>query len=228
MDEIRLPSIHSKEGDPNFELNLLHKLLQRLLVRKTSLWNHHGDWAPNAIKGFLKNFLCGYALKLGGQLFTMILRRDFRGAKVWKNLSSANTFHFSLFFGLLCFLYKSSLCIMRRVNTSHEKLNALIAGMVCSLAAIADNSQSRRVTIILYVFSRTVESFVKLLDRHEIVKERKDWGLYLLTLGLVMVCYTTYWEYDIALPTFVKAMDKFGRAKMNDKVLNYIYWHVPL
>ena len=158
----------------------------------------------------------------------MLAKHKLKLHSIFRSLRSADTLHFSLFLGMVCFLYKSTLCTTRRFNRTHDKYNALIAGLVCSLAAFADNSAGRRQTITLYVFARTLESFMKLLDNNKIAEEPKDWGFYVMALGAILFTYTLYCEYDVALPSVRKTFAKFACLKPNEKAMLKIYERAPL
>ena len=229
MDEL-WGSGKTKNGqDDGLQLSLLNQIRKKLFVHKTSLCKHDANCGVNALKGFLKNCLCGYGIKIGFQVLFMLIMRKVKLKSIWRNLISADTMQFSLFLSMVWFLYKSSLCILRRLNLNDDKLNSLIAGILCSTAAFADKNSSRRQMIILYIFARTLESLIKVLDQRDIVKEKKDWGLYVMFLGGTFISYTLFWEYDVAIPSIKKTMDKFACLKVNELILRQqVYCKVPL
>jgi hypothetical protein len=130
MDDVGIPSGLKNQVDANYELNILHKILLRLLVKKSPTCKHTDPCVNNAIKGFIKNFIYGYGIKLGAQLLVMLLKRKFKLGKIFENLTSINSFQFALFLSLVSFLYKSTLCTMRRFNRKHDDVNSVIAGLM--------------------------------------------------------------------------------------------------
>ena len=158
----------------------------------------------------------------------MLVKRKLNLVKLFRNIKPLDTLHFSLFLGMICFLYKSTLCTTRRFNRTHDKYNALVAGLICSLAAFFDNSAGRRQTIILYILSRSFESFLKLLDSKKIMDEPKDWSFYVMVIGAIMFTYTFYCENEITIPSVLQTFKKFSCLKPNERLMLGIYEKVPL
>ena len=228
MEDVAKSIISEKLSDPEFKNSVLRKIIQQLMIPKTEQCKHKGNCVSNAFKGLLKNVLLGYGIKLGSQILMMLVKRKLSLTKLIGGFKSADTLQFSMFLGMVCFLFKTTLCTMRRFNRSHDNYNALIAGIICSLAAFVDNSAGRRQTIILYLFSRSFESLLKLLDSKKIMAEPKDWNFYMLVIQTMMFSYTFYCEKDIVLPIVSKNLSRFECLKPNENIMFRIYEKVPL
>ena len=227
MDDVSLPQMQGKHGDVNYELDLMNKFLTKLLVKKAEQCKHKDDCVTNAVKGFFKNVGIAYAFKVGGQIVLMLMKNKLNLQKILKNLTSKDSMSFALFLGSVSFLFKAGLCFTRRFNRTHDKYNAVAAGLIWSIAALADRNISRRQQIIFYLASRVLESTIKLLDRHDVVRERKDWGFWVMYFGGGLFAYQLWCEKDTAIKSAIKTFDQFACLSTNDKVLAEILHKRP-
>jgi hypothetical protein len=86
-------------------------------------------------------------------------------------MTKKSLFTFSLFFGLMSSIPKIVICILRRIRNKEDKYNSIIAGLVGSLAAFGEPNQNTRQLVSLYLFSRSIDSFMKTLNSNRIMKE---------------------------------------------------------
>ena len=226
MDDVSLPRVENKHGDMNYELDFMHKVLSRLLVKKSPQWKHKQNCLINAAKGFIRNFMIAYGIKLGGQLLMMLVKNKLNFMKVLKNAKSGDSLGFALFLSGLTALFKITLCFTRRINRTHDHYNAAIAGVICSLAWIADRNVSRRQGIIFYLSARIFESALKLMDNHKVMDEPKEWGFYAMYAWSILFIYQIWCERDTALKSVLKTADKFGWLGKNEMTFIHILHNV--
>ena len=228
MSDINVDSQQPQEADCSQQPQEEQDFWTNLLLGKTKACKHSGSWLLNAALGFIKNYVSGYGVKLGGQILLMMLKRKIAIKKIIKNLISKDSFYFSSFLAMICFLYKLSLWIMRRLDVTSGKYNAVVAGLIASLAAFWDKNHRRRELFILYLFSRTVESFFKVMDSHKFLDEPKEWGFYVFLWGSVFYPYIYFWEIDASIPDQKKIYDMWSAAKPNEDIIRTIFWRVGL
>ena len=126
---------------------------------------------------------------------------------------------FAIFAGAFLATYRLMLCKLRAIRGKEDKLNSMVAGFLASLTLIFDRSKSRRITVAIYSFARSLESFVKILDNNNIIRERKWWPVLLLNILHVYTSIT--WHYDIEAfpPGLNKPIEKITGAKENDYII---------
>ncbi|KAF9136252.1 hypothetical protein BGW39_003697 [Mortierella sp. 14UC] len=96
----------------------------------------------NATQEFLTNFMDTY---IGN---TAIFRKS----------GGSDTVGFAFFLSSYVSAYKGVLCAMRRYRPYHQggRLNAFVAGSAAGMTLLLDRNQSRRKTLMLYLFTRSV------------------------------------------------------------------------
>ena len=223
MEDISLPQIESKNGEMNYELHFVSKFLTKLFVRKTNQWKHKGNCVINSLKGFIKNFTIAYWIKIGFQLLMMLVKGKISLLKMFKNIKSYDSLGFALFLAGLSGIFKIALCIARRFNSVDQKYNAILAGILSSLAWLADRNTSRRQAVIFYLSSRVLQSSLKLLDSHKVMKEPKEFGFYIMAIGSGFFAYQFWCEKDTAIKSLLKTCDKFGFMSANDRIYADIF-----
>mmetsp|Transcript_1239 Transcript_1239/g.1378 ORF Transcript_1239/g.1378 Transcript_1239/m.1378 type:complete len:229 (-) Transcript_1239:108-794(-) len=216
MADVEIPKIEDKHGDKNYELAFIYRVLSKVLVTRTPQCIHKDNCLVNSLKGFFKNFVLGFGIKLASQILIMLFKRKVDFFKFLQKAKSRDTIGFALFLAGISSIYKLVLCLMRRFNSTHDKLNAAVAGFISSFACLADRNISRRQGIIFYIASRVFENFLKLLDNHKVMEEPKEWGFYLLFIASVFFSYQLYCERDTAVKLILNNMDKFSALKPNE------------
>ncbi|CAI2375353.1 unnamed protein product [Moneuplotes crassus] len=216
-----MDDVNCQNGDnqPKKSRNLMAYLslfFTKLFREKAEQCQHKDDCPKNAVKGFIKNFVIAYCIKIGGQVLMMSVKRKYDVNKILQNMVSKDCLSFAMFLASVAALYKSSLCLTRRFNRTHDKYNAAIAGAISSFACLADKNVSRRQAIVFYLSSRVLESFFKLMDNHHVMAEPKEWGFYVMAVGAGLFGYQVWCERDTALKSALKTMDKFAALKKND------------
>ncbi|KAI8319011.1 hypothetical protein GQ54DRAFT_56256 [Martensiomyces pterosporus] len=142
--------------------------------------HHEGKTcSQNAIRGFLKSFLVGYAIKYGLDVAPhLVTLRLFTRPSLLLRGFSRDTFSFASFLSVLIGSYKAFLCLLRhyRGSTGNDYTNALAAGMLSGLLSVKlDRSRSRRAAITLYMVSRALQyGCVWLFNRWVAEEQRKE------------------------------------------------------
>ncbi|KAJ2798625.1 hypothetical protein H4S07_005646, partial [Coemansia furcata] len=124
---------------------------------------HHEDKTcpQNAIRGFIKAFVVGFAVKYGLDTAPhLVSLRLFARPSLLLRAISHDTLSFASFLSAVIGSYKAFLCAMRRIHggKGNDYTNALVAGMLSGLIAIKlDRNRSRRAAITLYMVSRALQ-----------------------------------------------------------------------
>ena len=105
----------------------------------------------------------------------------------------------ALFLALLKFLYKGSICTMRRF-CKDEKINSVVAAALSSVSVLADDPK-RRVFLILLVFARALECIARSLKARGNAKNINSELFVLL-----------FWDVQA---TFLKFMHPYDNPCMN-------------
>ncbi|KAJ2463728.1 hypothetical protein GGI02_005172 [Coemansia sp. RSA 2322] len=124
--------------------------------------HHDGKTCPqNAIRGFVKAFLVGYAIKYGFDIVPHIVSlRLFSKPSLLLRSFNRDTLSFASFLSAGIGLYKLFLCTMRHIHggKGSDYTNALIAGMLSGMISIKlDRNRSRRAAVTLYMVSRALQ-----------------------------------------------------------------------
>ncbi|KAJ2346037.1 hypothetical protein GGH92_003782, partial [Coemansia sp. RSA 2673] len=128
----------------------------------TAKCHHEGKTCPqNAIRGFIKAFVVGFAVKYGLDTAPHLMSlRLFTQPSLLLRAISRDTLSFASFLSAVIGSYKAFLCAMRRIHggKGNDYTNALVAGMLSGLIAIKlDRNRSRRAAITLYMVSRALQ-----------------------------------------------------------------------
>ncbi|KAJ2683965.1 hypothetical protein IWW39_005194 [Coemansia spiralis] len=146
----------------------------------TAKCHHEGKSCPqNAIRGFIKAFTVGYAVKYGLDTVPHVISlRVFTQPSLLLRAISRDTLSFASFLSAVIGSYKAFLCAMRRIHggKGNDYTNALVAGMLSGLVAIKlDRNRSRRAAITLYMVSRALQyGCVWLFNRWDARRQLKE------------------------------------------------------
>ena len=173
----------------------------------------------HALDGFIRDFLCGSFVKGGISLLFGLLRPKRGISKILSNIFSVDTAMFAIFAGAFLATYRLMLCKLRAIRGKEDKYNGMVAGFLASLTLIFDRSKSRRITVAIYSFARSLESFIKILDNNNIVRERKWWPVLLLNILHVYISITWYYDIEAFPPGLNKPIEKITGAKENDYII---------
>ncbi|KAJ2547888.1 hypothetical protein EV175_005043 [Coemansia sp. RSA 1933] len=142
---------------------------------------HHEEktCSQNAIRGWLKAFAVGYAVKYALDVAPHVISlRLFSKPSLLLRAFNRDTASFAVFLSAAIGSYKAFLCAMRHAfkGRSSEYTNALVAGVLSGFVAIKlDRNRSRRVAVTLYVASRAVQyGCVWLVDRWQASLQRQE------------------------------------------------------
>ncbi|PWA00610.1 hypothetical protein BB558_003330 [Smittium angustum] len=147
--------------------------LQRLASEAESIKSqkptckHEGrGCVQNTIRGFIKAFVVGlgirYAINVVPSIITL---RIFKNPKILFSLFDKDGVQFAKFLSYLIGIYKGLLCALRNVRKDDsfggDWVNSLVAAFVAaSVATRADKNRNRQFTILLYVFTKTMQFLV--------------------------------------------------------------------
>mgnify|MGYP000857994519 CR=1 FL=1 len=142
-------------------LHLISHLLPEALLNKTHVCKHDHGCFENVVRKALKNFLIGFML----QVLLKNLMLVPKPAKLLKSLRKMSNLldcsRFGMF--LMCFntAYKLVLCLMRRLGSLNDGVNAPVAGFISALSLALDNS-NRRQLVTIVTLSRALESSIRI------------------------------------------------------------------
>ncbi|KAJ1666467.1 hypothetical protein IW140_004866 [Coemansia sp. RSA 1813] len=140
--------------------------------------HHEGKTCTqNAIRGSLKAFAVGYAVKYALDVAPhMISLRLFSKPSLLLRAFSRDTVSFAVFLSAAIGSYKAFLCAMRHLFRGSDYTNSLVAGVLSGFVAIKlDRNRSRRVAITLYMASRALQyGCVWLVDRWQASLQRQE------------------------------------------------------
>ena len=172
----------------------------------------------SALDGFLKGFFYGALVKAGiAFAFTMLKRKNF--VKSFMNMFKLDTAVFAMFTGGYIGGFRAVQCALRKYRNTDDAYNRMIANFLASAALAFDRSKSRRITIAIYTFARCVESFVKVMDHHKIMTERKWWPILLMNVLHIYIAVTWYFDIDHFPPGLNKPIERITGAKPNDYII---------
>jgi len=138
-------------------LRKIGHLLPQALLSKSEVCKHEHSCFENTIRKALKNFLVGFFIQFMLKNIMLLAKP----AKMIRNLRKISTLldctRFGLF--LMCFntAYKFILCLLRRLGSLDDQVNAPAAGFVSALF-LAIDSNSRRQLITVLAMSRAIEA----------------------------------------------------------------------
>mmetsp|Transcript_405 Transcript_405/g.703 ORF Transcript_405/g.703 Transcript_405/m.703 type:complete len:205 (+) Transcript_405:330-944(+) len=126
------------------------------------LCKHKGECWKNALKGLVLAAGQGLAVKAALHiLLNFLLKRGYkRPLQSLAKLFSIENLRFGVFTGLMNFLYKSTLCLLRYYRKKNDGLTYLVAGGVCGLSILAEDKE-RRETWSLYFAARLVDILLR-------------------------------------------------------------------
>jgi hypothetical protein len=143
------------------------KRLEDKSSSKSVFCKHSGTCYSNCISSFIRSFLISFAVKYGFALLpSLTTGKLFRKPSLFVKMLGRDTWSFALFLSWFTSSYKGILCFMRHVRNKSDALNAFAAGSIAGLSILFDNNQSRRVTIALYLATRTLHFSSRWLWRH--------------------------------------------------------------
>ncbi|KAF7731948.1 hypothetical protein EC973_007779 [Apophysomyces ossiformis] len=162
--------------------NLSRLRLELALEEKQGqrLCKHGGKTcAQNCTRGFVKAFVAAFSVKyLVAVLPLLLTGKVFKRPSLLKRMAGRDTFFFALFLSTFLSSYKGILCSLRRLRQTDDRLNAFLAGTVAGLALILDRNKRRRQSLMLYLFTRSLQFsgawIMKQWSAHRQTKRRKE------------------------------------------------------
>lgn len=180
----------------------------------TSLCKHRLSCPENAVRGLVEWISKGYILKtVINLLYEIILKRGYkRPANILKQIFTIDALRFSGFIGGMNFLYKATLCLLRKTRGKDDGLNASIAGFVGGMAVLIDN-RNRRENFALYSVARFFDIMLKIgAARGKVPDPVQIWRACFLVC-MVFMAYAYAVEIDTLLPSYAKFLkDIYGAS----------------
>ena len=173
----------------------------------------------HALEGFLRDFIYGAFVKGSITLLLGLLKPKKGLFKVFKSIFGSDTAMFAFFCGAFLGVYRLIICKLRAFRNKEDKLNSMIAGFLASLTLVLDKSKSRRITVAIYSFARSLETFIKILDHNNVVKERKWWPILLMNILQAYIAITWYFDIDGFPNGLNRPIEKITGAKENDYII---------
>ena len=203
------------------------KKLCKLIRTKTRYWKHPDQsWLKHSAKMFVKNAVSGYLLKLVISLLFSLMKKGFKPRELLKIFMEKDKFNFGLFTGLWCFISKISMCALRRIRDKEDSYNSLISGALCSLALLVDRKGDFKMFIALYVFARSLDSFVGTLNHNKIAKIGDNWSFWLYDVMVSWLVLMVIQEPLIAGKTNRALYKKFYLPKeIEDYVIDHLLYN---
>jgi hypothetical protein len=158
----------------------------------------------NALEGFLTNFFYGFMVKAVINILLGMMKPSKRLLPNIMDLFSPDCISFCTFLGALSGIYKSSMCTLRRWRNTDDHWNAAISGALAGLSLLFDNSENRKKFIGLYLFCRSLEMLINVLDKNKYIKKIKYFECYLFGPTLGYLFYAYMYENEC----FPKGIDK--------------------
>ena len=198
-------------------------LYSKLFKMKTIYCKHPSSCFLNTIYGFTRNFTYGYSIKTIIKILFLILKR--KGMwHIFKALLNKESLYFGLFLGFLTGVFKSLNWSLRFIRNKEDWYNSILSGVLSSLSAIIDDSESRQ-TNILFVLSRNLDITIKLLDSKGIMNEPKYWGVAVYMMCWSFMDYILFFEGDIAPKFATNSVKNLSAMKQNDLIFKDLIWN---
>ena len=149
-------------------------------------------------------------------VLTLVRKEGIKAALA--HLKSPDSIRFGLFTGLMVAISKAVLYFLRRLTKLDNKKISIIAGVICSVAAIMDPDDFRRKLIIFYTTARALETTMNLINEHKVAKVPENWGWLVYLFSTPFLVFLMYFEPDLA-PNVIRTV-VVGRAaqKPNDSM----------
>ena len=119
--------------------------------------------------------------------------------------------------------YKMTLCLMRRLVTLDDRINAPVAGFVSALAMLMDVGHRRELITVL-TMSRAIENAIKIAEEKQIVPKLQNRDLILWTVANCFIGSCVGLRQSILNKAVCKFYINWSQMKQNDKILVNV-WH---
>uniref|UniRef100_A0A7S3K917 Uncharacterized protein n=1 Tax=Euplotes crassus TaxID=5936 RepID=A0A7S3K917_EUPCR len=185
---------------------IVYFLIKNGYVRERTPFCKHGirSCHLNSLEAFCTNFFYGFMTKAVINILLGLMSPRKKLVNNIIDLFSADCMSFCTFLGALSGLYKFSMCTLRRIRGKDDELNSLISGALAALSMMLDSSKSRKKFILMYLFCRSLEMLVNVLDKKKLIKKIKYFECYMFgpTLGYL------FYAYMYETECFPKGIDK--------------------
>lgn len=157
---------------------MVRHLLPEALLNKSGACQHHNGCFENTIRKCSKNFLIGFGIQLLFKNLMLLIKP----AKLLRNLKKKSTLQDCTRFGLFLMFfnaaYKLTLCLMRRLFGSTDKVNAPVAGFISAFAMTIDAGHRRELITVL-TMSRAIENGINLCEEKGVIPKMQHRDLIL-------------------------------------------------
>jgi len=158
----------------------------------------------NSLEGFCTNFFYGFMTKAVINILLGLMKPSKRLLPNIADLFSSDCMSFCTFLGAFSGFYKFMMCTLRRWRGKDDQLNSIISGAIAALSLLFENSQRRKKFLVLYLFCRSLEMLVNVLDKKKYIKKIKYFECYMFGPLLGYLFYAYMYETEC----FPKGIDK--------------------
>lgn len=179
----------------------------------TKLCKHRYSCPENAVRGLVEWVGKGYLLKtVINLIYELVLKRGYkRPGNLIKQIFTLDALRFAGFIGGMNFLYKATLCLLRKIRGKDDGLNASIAGFVGGMAVLVD-TRSRRESFALYSIARFLDIMLKIgANRGKVPDPIEFWRAGFL-VSIIFMAYAYTCEIDTLLPSYAKWLKELYAA----------------
>lgn len=181
-----------KSSSVEADLTCLGRVLKVLGLScgKTASCRHSHTCIESILRDSLKILLSGYVMKLGLSA-AFNIRKLFASPSLFFTLvRSKDSMQFGLFLGSFVFVFRTILCICRRlVEPERLKLIPLLAGAIGGLISSLFLEKSTRQSFALFILARAIDFSYQNLVRKGYLPE---WKYFYVALYSFTICFAGY------------------------------------
>lgn len=204
-------------------LSLTNKILYFLIrngyISERTPFCKHGirSCYLNSLEGFCTNFFYGFMTKAVINIALGLLSPRKKLVNNIVDLFSADCMSFCTFLGAFSGIFKFMMCTLRRLRGKDDELNSIISGALAATSFFFDPSKKRKKFILLYLFCRSLEMLVNVLDKKKFIKKIKYFECYMFGPVLSYLFYAYMYETEC----FPKGIDKAFLSTARPTVREY-------
>lgn len=137
-----------------------------LLFRKKTPYCRHKspDCVTHAVQGLFDNIKWGVMIRVAVTLLQLLLRKT----KLSK-ISLKDQLRFPAFLALFAFIFKITLCSLRRLRGKEDGLNSFVSGFLGGLSILVHNDHNTRKMFALYLLCRAYDSGYITLEKKNVI-----------------------------------------------------------
>ncbi len=172
------------------------KKLELLFHTKTHNCRHKSpDCVTNAVQGLISNFKIGLKIRLAVTLLQVLLR----GGKIG-SIKIPDQLRFPCFLSLFAFLFKMTLCVLRRFRGKDDGMNGFLSGVIGGLAILIHKDKGTKHMFALYLLSRAYGSIHKSFEDRGYTPMWENQHLCFIILVNVIFIWQYFNEFNTKVP----------------------------